>query len=221
MYRYWPCDVSICFVFQINKYTMAAIGDEWNPIASVYNPISIGSIDGIVDRPHDRGIVRAMNSKYRPNKGVEGVPENTIFVGRLNQDTTKQKLEEIFEVYGPIKHIRVVCDIITGFSKGYGFVEFKHRKDTERAYRNAHRKVIDGNTILVDYEHERIMPGWKPRRFGGGFGGKKEAGQLRFGCRERPFLKPFDMIKQEIGEDAPIERDRRRERDRERATYIE
>jgi len=36
-----------------------------------------------------------------------------------------------------------------------------------------------------------LLPGWIPRRLGGGFGGKKESGQLRFGGKDRPFRKPI------------------------------
>lgn len=36
------------------------------------------------------------------------------------------------------------------------------------------------------------MPGFKPRRVGGGLSGKKESGQLRFGGRDRPFNAPFN-----------------------------
>lgn len=39
----------------------------------------------------------------------------------------------------------------------------------------------------------RTLKGWIPRRLGGGFGGKKESGQLRFGGRSRPFQKPYDI----------------------------
>lgn len=52
--------------------------------------------------------------------------------------------------------------------------------------------LLDDCEILVDYECERTLKGWKPRRLGGGFGGKKESGQLRFGCRARPFQRPAD-----------------------------
>ncbi len=51
--------------------------------------------------------------------------------------------------------------------------------------------IIDEKKILVDFERERIVKGWVPRRFGGGLGGKKESGQLRFGGRDFPFKKPF------------------------------
>jgi U11/U12 small nuclear ribonucleoprotein SNRNP35 len=51
--------------------------------------------------------------------------------------------------------------------------------------------VIDEARIIVEKELERTLDGWKPRRLGGGFGGKKESGQLRFGGRERPFKRPM------------------------------
>eukprot|EP00850_Spirogloea_muscicola_P025228 SM002498S08229 [mRNA] locus=s2498:147:906:- [translate_table: standard] len=41
------------------------------------------------------------------------------------------------------------------------------------------------------------MPGWMPRRLGGGLGGRKESGQLRFGGRDRPFRAPLRVIPKE------------------------
>ncbi|KAG0335975.1 small nuclear ribonucleoprotein 35kDa (U11 U12) [Podila horticola] len=45
--------------------------------------------------------------------------------------------------------------------------------------------------VLVDFERSRVMVGWVPRRLGGGLGGKKESGQLRFGGGLKPFRPPF------------------------------
>lgn len=53
------------------------------------------------------------------------------------------------------------------------------------------RKIIDGKQILVEIERERSQPGWIPRRLGGGLGGRKESGQLRFGGRDRPHRLHF------------------------------
>lgn len=39
---------------------------------------------------------------------------------------------------------------------------------------------MNGAVIKVDYERERLTENWKPRRFGGGLGGKINSGQLRF-----------------------------------------
>lgn len=82
-------------------------------------------------------------------------------------------------------------DIVTGKSKQYAFVEFENLSSLDKAFREMHQEYIDGAQIIVEKEAERRLRGWKPRRLGGGFGGKKESGQLRFGCRDRPFRKPF------------------------------
>ena len=88
--------------------------ERWSPIAKVYDPLKCGSIDGTDTVPHDKGIIRAMNARcksrarnasldirpdiYRytvnfladkPNEKVVGDPHCTIFVGRLDRDTTE------------------------------------------------------------------------------------------------------------------------------------
>lgn len=49
------------------------------------------------------------------------------------------------------------------------------------------------------------MKGWKPRRLGGGFGGKRESGQLRFGGAVRPFQPPYE---QQHDNEAIVKRER-------------
>ncbi|XP_068100633.1 U11/U12 small nuclear ribonucleoprotein 35 kDa protein [Hyperolius riggenbachi] len=167
--------------------------NEWTPIAKAYHPLKAGSIDGTDEEPHDRAVLRAMLSRYVPNKGVVGDPLLTLFVARLSQQTTEEKLKEVFSRYGDIQRLRLVRDIITGFSKGYAFIEYKQESAIKKAYRDANKLVIDQREIFVDYELERVLKGWIPRRLGGGFGGKKESGQLRFGGRDRPFRKPINL----------------------------
>ncbi|ETN18573.1 hypothetical protein PPTG_04140 [Phytophthora nicotianae INRA-310] len=162
--------------------------------AEEYNPVQIGSIDGTDTTPHDKGLVRAKDAKYDATKDpqIQGDPYATLFVARLSFDTTESTIRDFFSNYGPIRRLRLVRDKKTDKSKGYAFIEFEHERDFERAYRQAHRRMIDGATILVDFERSRVMKGWKPRRLGGGLGGKKESGQLRFGGRDRPFKPPLE-----------------------------
>jgi U11/U12 small nuclear ribonucleoprotein SNRNP35 len=79
---------------------------------------------------------------------------------------------------------------VTGLSQGYAFLTFTSQKSAKDAYRDANKSILDSHTILVDFERSRVMKDWVPRRLGGGFGGKKESGQLRFGARDRPFREP-------------------------------
>ncbi|CAD7681908.1 unnamed protein product [Nyctereutes procyonoides] len=158
---------------------------------------------------------------YTPNKGVTGDPLLTLFVARLNLQTKEEKSKEVFSRYGDIRRLRLVRDLVMGFSKGYAF--FEHQE--ERAL------VIDQQEIFVDYDLEKTLKGWIPRRLGGGLGGKKESGQLRFGGRDRPFRKPIiicQLLKTinterengKSGSDLGLERpwdSRRRDRDHDRS----
>lgn len=77
--------------------------------------------------------------------------------------------------------------------KGYAFIEYETESAAEEAYCRADKMNLDGRSIFVDFECERLLKGWKPRRLGGGFGGRKISGQLRFGGRDRPFKKPISL----------------------------
>ncbi|KAL8553785.1 hypothetical protein ACS0TY_002174 [Phlomoides rotata] len=165
--------------------------------AERYHPIQAGSIDGTDTLPHDRGVHRALlcsnAALYDPfgDPKVIGDPYCTLFVGRLSHLTTEDTLLKAMRGYGRVKNLRLVRHIVTGASRGYAFVEFETEKEMRRAYKDAHHTFVDDSEIIVDYDRQHLMLGWIPRRLGGGLGGKKESGQLRFGGRERPFRAPL------------------------------
>ncbi|XP_067667187.1 U11/U12 small nuclear ribonucleoprotein 35 kDa protein-like isoform X2 [Haliotis asinina] len=164
---------------------------SWKGIDDRYEPLKAGSIDGTDTEPHDNGIVRAMKAKYKPNKSVDGDPHKTIFVCRLDRQTEEDTLWTAFRDFGKIKKCRLVRDIVTGYSKGYGFVEFENEKDARAASIHGDKMTIDNREVFVDFECERTLIGWIPRRLGGGIGGNRKSGQLRFGGKDRPFIKPI------------------------------
>ncbi|KAK0055272.1 U11/U12 small nuclear ribonucleoprotein 35 kDa protein [Biomphalaria pfeifferi] len=157
----------------------------------LYDPLKAGSIDGTDEYPHDRAISRAMGSTYKPNRYVQGIPECTVFIGRLSPNSTEESIKKVMKQYGSIVRARVVKDIITGFSKCYAFVEFGDEYQARNAVRSGNKTLIDDFEVLVDLEKERTLKGWIPRRLGGGLGGKRESGQLRFGGKDRPFRRPI------------------------------
>jgi RNA recognition motif-containing protein len=48
-----------------------------------------------------------------------------IFVGGLALDTTDDELNDYFKKYGTITDYVVICDKVTGHSRGFGFVTFE------------------------------------------------------------------------------------------------
>ncbi|CAN6211256.1 unnamed protein product [Urochloa humidicola] len=168
--------------------------------ADKYHPIQAGSIDGTDVAPHDNAVLRALICSqaglYDPfgDPKATGDPYCTVFVGRLSRQTDDDTLRKAMSRYGSVKSMRLVRDIVTGASRGYAFVEYETDREMRRAYQDAHHSIIDGSEVIVDYYRQQLMPGWIPRRLGGGLGGRKESGQLRFGGRERPFRAPLQPI---------------------------
>ncbi|XP_030376949.1 U1 small nuclear ribonucleoprotein 70 kDa [Scaptodrosophila lebanonensis] len=103
-------------------------------------------------------------------------PFRTLFVARINYDTSESKLRREFEFYGPIKKIVLIHDQDSGKPKGYAFIEYEHERDMHAAYKHADGKKIDSKRVLVDVERARTVKGWLPRRLGGGLGGTRRGG---------------------------------------------
>ncbi|XP_003485315.1 U11/U12 small nuclear ribonucleoprotein 35 kDa protein [Bombus impatiens] len=164
---------------------------NWSPYAKKYEPLKAGSIDGTDTEPHDKAISRAMQAHYEPPHGLKSKPERTLFVARFGPKITKHDLKEFFSRYGEVVSAKVIVDVVTGLSQGYGFIEMRNEDEARRVIRRCVDATLKGYQIFIDYECGRTLHGWKPRRLGGGFGGKKGSGQLRFGGRDRPFKKPI------------------------------
>ncbi|CAN8004112.1 unnamed protein product [Ixodes pacificus] len=164
---------------------------------------------------------------WEPHNNAAGTvdPFKTLFVARVNYDTSESKLRREFEVFGSIKKIVIVHNKITGKPRGYAFVEYEHERDMHSAYKHADGKKIDGRRVLVDVERGRTVKGWLPRRLGGGLGGTRRGGpdvNTKHSGREDSRLDDRYMDRDGRDRDERMprgerpERERRRSRSRER-----
>ena len=121
-------------------------------------------------------------AEYNPSENPVAVsdPYKTLFVGRLAYETTDRTLRRVFEEWGRVKDIKIINDK-DGKSRGYAFVEYEHERDLKDAYKHADGIKIDGRNVLVDVERGRTVPGWFPRRLGGG----KGPGRVGFHPRQK------------------------------------
>ncbi|KAI9304692.1 U1 small nuclear ribonucleoprotein of 70kDa MW N terminal-domain-containing protein [Cunninghamella echinulata] len=108
---------------------------------------------------------------YDPSKDekIVGDPFHTLFVSHLNYELTEDDIRHEFELYGPIKHLRLV-KTPEGKSRGYCFIEFEREKDMKAAYKDSDGMKLLGRRIQVDVERGRTVKNWRPRRLGGGLG---------------------------------------------------
>ena len=72
-----------------------------------------------------------------------------------------------------IESIRIIRDK-QGKSRGYGFVVYERNTDAMNCVNDLSRTGLKlGNRpILVDIERSRVLKNWRPRRLGGGEGGR-------------------------------------------------
>lgn len=108
-------------------------------------------------------------------------PLKTVFVARLYYTLSELDLSKLFNRFGSIDTIRVVRDKTTGLSRGYGFVAFERDMDAQTCIRQLASTGLDverptpdvkSRKILVDIERGRTIRNWRPRRLGGGLGGR-------------------------------------------------
>jgi U1 small nuclear ribonucleoprotein len=110
---------------------------------------------------------------------VQGDAFKTLFVSRLAYGVTSDDLEREFGRYGPIERIRIVEDITAPADaplkkrmRGYAFIVYEREKDMKAAYKETDGIKIKDRRVLVDVERGRTVSGWRPRRYGGGLGGR-------------------------------------------------
>ncbi|XP_003966415.1 U1 small nuclear ribonucleoprotein 70 kDa [Takifugu rubripes] len=150
---------------------------------------------------------------------AQGDAFKTLFVARVNYDTTESKLRREFEVYGPIKRIYIVYSKRTAKPRGYAFIEYEHERDMHSAYKHADGKKIDGRRVLVDVERGRTVKGWRPRRLGGGLGGTRRGGadvNIKHSGRDDASRYDDRAIGGERDRGERRERSRERDRDKDR-----
>ncbi|KAJ1559782.1 hypothetical protein HK405_009382, partial [Cladochytrium tenue] len=166
---------------------------------AIVRPTTISGLSGFLDRcaDHDTDYVptesvsdrrkrKVMEKEKKAKTAVENGleqwdpntdprivsdPFKTLFVGRLNYETTEKELRREFERYGPVTSVRLVYDSTAPKqSRGYAFIEFEREKDVVAAYRDADGIKLDGRRIIVDVERGRTVKDWRPRRLSGGLG---------------------------------------------------
>lgn len=91
-----------------------------------------------------------------------------LYVGNLAYEVTDDSLQQLFSTNGfQVESARVVRDMNSGRSRGFGFVELAAGEDMSRAITQLNGSTLEGRAILVNEARPQA-----PRSGGrGGFGG--------------------------------------------------
>jgi RNA recognition motif-containing protein len=96
-----------------------------------------------------------------------------IYVGNLSYDITEDELKKTFEDFGHVESAKVIMDMYTGRSKGFGFVEMPTEAEAQSAIDGLNGKELKGRTVTVN----QARPRSSNRRGGGGRRGSGGGGR--------------------------------------------
>ncbi|XP_011089443.1 glycine-rich RNA-binding protein 4, mitochondrial isoform X2 [Sesamum indicum] len=82
-----------------------------------------------------------------------------LFVGGLSYDTNESVLKGAFEEYGEVIEVKVICDRVSGKSRGYGFVHYSSEMAANKALKEMDGRLLDGRNIHIHYAYRRERQG--------------------------------------------------------------
>ena len=100
-----------------------------------------------------------------------------IFVGNLEYSVEDSDLQKLFSQYGKVISAKVIKDMYSGRSKGFGFVEIEAKDDAEKAITATNGADLNGRALTVNEARPSTNRG------GGGGGGGRDRDGGGFGQR--------------------------------------
>lgn len=101
--------------------------------------------------------------------------EKRLYVGNLPFDTSEDQLHELFSAHGQVVSTKLITDMETGRSRGFGFVEMSSEDEAKIAIEKMNKFKVGDRELTVNEARPR------PERSGGGggrggFGGGRSSG---------------------------------------------
>lgn len=92
-----------------------------------------------------------------------------LYVGSISFDATEESLRDLFSSIGEVESVKVITDMHTGRSKGFGFIEMSSEEDAQKAIEQLNGTTFMERTLIVN--EARPQQKRERRGFGGGRGG--------------------------------------------------
>ena len=101
-----------------------------------------------------------MNWAYQSNSQNKEDTSNHfhIFVGDLSNEVNDEVLLQAFSAFGSVSEARVMWDMKTGRSRGYGFVAFRERGDAEKALSSMDGEWLGSRAIRCNWANQKGQP---------------------------------------------------------------
>lgn len=99
-----------------------------------------------------------------------------IFVGNLSREVSGDDLRQAFEAFGKVTAAKIIKDMFSGESKGFGFIEMPVTAEAQAAISGMNGKEMGGKVLNVNEARPRTDDGRSGGRRGGGGGGGRSGG---------------------------------------------
>ncbi|KZT21683.1 hypothetical protein NEOLEDRAFT_1158114 [Neolentinus lepideus HHB14362 ss-1] len=109
-----------------------------------------------------------VNWAYQGNQNKEDTSNHYhVFVGDLSPEVTDEVLAKAFSAFGTLSDARVMWDMNSGKSRGYGFLAFRDKTDAEQAIATMNGEWLGSRAIRVNWANQKTQ-GAPPRPTGAG-----------------------------------------------------
>lgn len=98
-----------------------------------------------------------------------------IFVGNLANDVKEEELNTLFSEHGKVSSVKIIRDMFSQTSKGFGFVEMPGKTEGQKAIDSLNTHELKGKKLVVNEARER-----RDRRGGGASGAGGRGGGKRY-----------------------------------------
>uniref|UniRef100_A0A3Q2Q9M3 Poly(A) binding protein, cytoplasmic 1-like n=1 Tax=Fundulus heteroclitus TaxID=8078 RepID=A0A3Q2Q9M3_FUNHE len=87
--------------------------------------------------------------------GSKAMKFTNVYIKNFGEDLTDEKLKEVFSAFGRTLSVRVMKDE-KGRSRGFGFVNYSHHEDAQKAVDEMNGKEMSGKIIYVGRAQKRL-----------------------------------------------------------------
>ncbi len=78
-----------------------------------------------------------------------------LFVGNLASDVKDEELKALFLKYGRVETIKIIRDMFSGQSRGFGFVEMPGKSEAEKAMSALNTYELNGKKLVVNEARQK------------------------------------------------------------------
>lgn len=73
-----------------------------------------------------------------------------IFVGNLASDVNEDELKELFSQHGRVDKVKIIRDMFSQVSKGFGFIEMPGKAEAQKALNELNSVQLKGKPLTVN-----------------------------------------------------------------------